>query len=118
MPIENAPGPITEFFKYGWLLLVAVVTYMWKQLSGQVDKNSEALTRHKLDDQKSHEVFVTKSDFRDTMNSLVKRFDKLDDNDAEILKHLMEGVSRAEFKGELSNLYTKVDSLEQRKADK
>jgi hypothetical protein len=109
---------IAEALKWVWLGLLALGSYVWNSLTVQVKKNSEALSEHIMDDLKSHEELVKKAELKEIVNSLTRRFDKLDEKGDDILTHLMEGVSRTEFKDEMKGVYSSIDDLRKSKADK
>lgn len=124
MPESNS-GIISEALKWVWLGLLALGGYVWNALAGQVKENAVALAEHKdalsdhiMDDLKSHDDFVKRDELKELKASLTKRFDSLDQRGEEILKHLMEGVPRAEFDTSKDQLHARINDLEKRKVDK
>ena len=115
---ENSTGNIAEILKWGWVALIGVLTWMWNRMVGNIDQVKEELSAHKDNDSKAHENFIHKDDWAEFKSSLHDRFDKLEAKEDKILDKVIDGVDRTEFKQEIGTLYSKIDSLEQRKADK
>ena len=115
---EASTISLAAILKYGWLTLVGVLGYVWKNLTSQVSANSEALQVHIKEDLASHDEFVRKGDWHEFKNSMHSRFDKIEEKEDKILEKVINGVDRKEFKAEIGTIYTKLDSIEQRKADK
>jgi hypothetical protein len=116
--LHEEPNIILEAAKWGWLALVGVVVWMWQRMIGHVEKNSEELQDHIMDDLKTHDDFVKKSEWDAMKNSLYARFDKLDAKSDKILDRVVLGITREEFKGENQAIYQKLDDLQKNKADK
>ena len=115
---EPSSVSFAAILKYGWITLVGVLGYIWKNLTSQVEANSQALQTHVRDDAALHEEFVKKDDWHEFKNSMHSRFDKIEDKEDKILDKVINGVDRKEFKSEIGTIYSKLDSIEQRKADK
>ena len=115
MPDSFSAGKILE---YGWLSLLALGGYIFKGITRKIDTNTKTLIDHVKEDQAMHDNFVHKDDWMEFKNALYARFDKIDIREEKILDKIMNGVDRTEFKSEIGVLYAKLDSLEQRKADR
>ena len=86
---ESSTISLASMLKYGWLTLVGILGYVWKNLTSQVSANSEALQVHIREDLLAHDEFVRKGDWHEFKNSMNSRFDKIEEKEDKILEKVI-----------------------------
>ena len=97
-----------ELLKYGWVLLIGAIGWMWNRMVGNIDQVKADLSDHIMDDLKAHDDFITHDYMQDEikpwLNRIDKKMDKLVDQTADVIK-------REEYKKDIGALYSQVGDL-------
>jgi hypothetical protein len=112
---EKDTGLIAEALKWVWLGLLALGSYVWNCLSGDVRRNEENLilfkkdlSDHIVDDLKSHEDFVShayvESEIKPWMRDINGKMDLIIQQTADVIK-------RDEYKKDIGTLYSSIANL-------
>ena len=100
---ESTSLSIAAILKYGWLATIGMGAWVWKNLTGQVNKNTEALNEHIIEDLKAHEEFIThgymKEEIKPWLNHINNKLDTL------VLQ------TRDEYKNDITALHHKIDAV-------
>lgn len=105
---ESTSLSIAAILKYGWLALIGMGAWVWKNLASQVNKNTEALNEHIIEDLKAHEDFITHGYMQDEIKPWLNRIDKKMDK---LVTQTADVIKRDEYKSDITALHIKIDAV-------